>query len=68
MRLQLTEPATVTFQKPCCPACLMQMTLTGIEFRSDGFDHRMFVCSTCNSVQTAVVASGTKMSNPLDWA
>ena len=66
--LTLDDPATmVAFQKPCCPACRTRMTLTRIEFRSDGFDYRIFACATCDSVQTAAVASDAKKSNPLDW-
>jgi Zn finger protein HypA/HybF involved in hydrogenase expression len=54
-------------ERPRCSRCTSRMMLARISSGPLGFEHRMFECPKCNSVQNEVVASDPMKSASVGW-
>jgi hypothetical protein len=65
---QLSSPSRLTpIERPRCPQCTSRMTLTSISPGPAGFEHRLFDCPKCTSVQKRVVMSDPMKSAFAGW-
>jgi hypothetical protein len=54
-------------ERPRCPQCTSRMTLKSISPGPVGFEHRLFDCPKCSSVQQKVVMSDPMKSASAGW-
>jgi transposase-like protein len=62
-----SSPLVIQIERLRCPHCTSRMMLARISPGPIGFEHRLFECSKCESVQNEVVASDPMKSNALGW-
>jgi hypothetical protein len=65
---QLSPTSRLTpIERPRRPQCTSRMTLTSTSPGPIGFEHRLFDCPDCNSVQKRVVMSDPMKSASAGW-
>jgi Zn finger protein HypA/HybF involved in hydrogenase expression len=61
------SPQLTPIERPRCSHCTSRMMLARISPGPIGFEHRLFECPKCDSVQNEVVASDPMKSASLGW-
>jgi hypothetical protein len=61
------ESSLTMIERPRCLHCTSRMMLARISPGPIGFEHRLFECPKCDSVQSEIIASDPMKSNPVGW-
>jgi hypothetical protein len=61
------SPELTPIERPLCPHCTSRMMLARISPGPTGFEHRLFECPKCDSVQNEVIASDPMKSASVGW-
>ncbi len=60
-------PSLTSIERPRCSHCTSRMMLARISPGPIGFEHRLFECPKCDSVQNEVIASDPMKSASVGW-
>jgi hypothetical protein len=60
-------PSLTTIERLRCPRCTSRMMLARISPGLIGFEHCLFECPKCDSVQGEIIASDPAKSNAVGW-
>src|ERR1700720_2999767 len=60
-------PSLTRIERPRCSHCTSRMMLARISPGPTGFEHRLFECPKCGSVQNEVVAGDPMQSASAGW-